>query len=158
MAIWLVFVIVICSHVLFPTASPIITTHPESQTFKDKETNILTLWIIAIGIGPIYYQWQKYNLFSNSWISPSSRADNITSPTLTFTVITEEDEGLYRCIASNDDGDVFSDYANITVYGMDIAIHILIPISELTGSSTSSAMTGVAFTRVYDDVTVGDGV
>ena len=34
----------------------------------------------------------------------------------------------------------------------------LIPISGLTGSSTSSATPGVAITRVYDDVTVGDGV
>ena len=68
----------------------------------------------------MYYQWQKYDHFSNKWISPSSGADNITSPNLTFSVITEEDEGLYRCIASNDDGDVFSDYANITVYGKNI--------------------------------------
>ena len=126
--VWLVFhncnVKIKFLHVFFSTASPIITTQPKSQTFKDNEKNILTLWIIATGIGPIYYQWQKYNPFSNSWISPSSRADNIISPNLTFTVITEEDEGLYRCIASNDDGDVFSDYANITVYGKDIAIHI----------------------------------
>ena len=127
------FVIVISSHVLFPTASPIITTHPESQTFKDKETNILTLWIIATGIGPIYYQWQKYDLFSNSWISPSSRAENITSPNLTFTIITEEDEGLYRCIASNDDGDVFSDYANVTVYGKDIRSYTYVLQVKLCG-------------------------
>ena len=127
MAIWLVFVIVICSHVLFPTASPIITTHPESRTFKDKETNVLTLWIVATGLGPIYYQWQKYDLFSNSWISPSSRAENITSPNLTFTIITEEDEGLYRCIASNDDGNVFSDHATVTVYGTFIHTYVTIP-------------------------------
>ena len=57
-------------------------------------------------------------------MSPSNRAENITSPNLTFTVITEEDEGLYRCIASNDDGNVFSDYANITIYGKDIRMYI----------------------------------
>ena len=34
----------------------------------------------------------------------------------------------------------------------------LIPLSGLTESSSSSAMTGVVVTRVYDDVTVGDGV
>ena len=111
--------------ILFSIASPIITTQPQSQTFKDKEKNVLTLWIIATGIGPIYYQWQKYDHFSNNWISPSSRADNTTSPNLTFSVITEEDEGLYCCIVSNDDGDVFSDYANITVYGKDISMCLL---------------------------------
>ena len=97
---------------------------PQSETFKDNEKNILTLWIIATGVGPIYYQWQKYDHFSNNWMSPSNGAENITSPNLTFSVITEEDEGLYRCIASNDDGNVFSDYANITIYGKDIHMYI----------------------------------
>ena len=90
---------------------------PKSQTFKDKEKNILTLWIAATGIGPIYYQWQKYDPFSNSWVAPSSRAENITSPNLKFNLITEEDQGLYHCIASNDDGSIVSDDAKITVYG-----------------------------------------
>ena len=39
-----------------------------------------------------------------------------------------------------------------------LAVIGLIPISGLTGSSTSSAMPGVTITRVYDDVTVADGV
>ena len=80
---------------------------------------------MATGIGPIYYQWQKYDHFSNNWISPSTRANNIASPNLTFSVITEEDEGLYHCIASNADGNVFSNYANITVYGKDICMYVL---------------------------------
>jgi len=42
---------------------------------------------------------------------------NITSPKLIFSVITEEDEGVYHCIATNDDGSVESDNATITVYG-----------------------------------------
>ena len=123
---WLSIIVLITlslSYVFFSTASPIITTQPKSQTFKDKKTNILTLWIIATGAEPIHYHWQKYDPFSNRWNSPSSRAENITSPNLTFTVITEEDEGIYRCIASNNDGNVFSNFANITVYGKDIAIH-----------------------------------
>ena len=71
----------------------------------------------AVGMGPIYYQWEKYNSFNNSWNSPSHRAMNITSPDLKFSVIREEDEGVYRCIVANDDGSVTSDNATIHVYG-----------------------------------------
>ena len=39
----------------------------------------------------------------------------------------EEDEGLYRCIASNDDGNVFSDHATVTVYGTFIHTYVTIP-------------------------------
>ena len=67
----------------------------------------------AVGMGPIYYQWEKFN----SWISPSPRAVNITSPDLKFSVIREEDEGVYRCIVTNDDGSVISDNATIHAYG-----------------------------------------
>lgn len=75
------------------------------------------LWIAASAVGPIFYEWQKYDQFTNSWISPSSRAVNVTSPNLTFSVITEEDEGTYHCVVTNDDGSIVSDEVNITVYG-----------------------------------------
>ena len=42
---------------------------------------------------------------------------NITSPDLTFSVISEEDEGVYRCVVTNDDGSVMSNNATIHVYG-----------------------------------------
>ena len=42
---------------------------------------------------------------------------SITSPNLKFSVITEEDEGVYRCVVTNDDGSVISDNATIHVYG-----------------------------------------
>ena len=71
----------------------------------------------AVGMGPIYYQWEKYNSFNNSWISPSRRAVSITSSRLKFNVIREEDEGFYRCIVTNDDGSVTSDNATLRVYG-----------------------------------------
>ena len=42
---------------------------------------------------------------------------NITSPNLTFSVIMEEDQGIYQCIVTNDDGSIISDSVNITVQG-----------------------------------------
>ena len=71
----------------------------------------------AVGMGPIYYQWEKYNSSNNSWISPSHRVVSIASSDLKFNVIREEDEGVYRCIVTNDDGSVTSDNATVHVYG-----------------------------------------
>ena len=61
-------------------------------------------------------------------MKPTNRAVNITSPKLVFSVITEEDEGVYHCIITNDDGSVVSDNATITVYGEFI---IISPTSHL---------------------------
>jgi len=41
----------------------------------------------------------------------------IASSRLKFSVITEEDEGVYHCIATNHDGSVISNNTTITVYG-----------------------------------------
>ena len=42
---------------------------------------------------------------------------SITSSHLKFNIIGEEDEGVYRCIVTNDDGSVASDNATVYVYG-----------------------------------------
>ena len=67
--------------------------------------------------GPVYYQWEKYHSIRESWIRPSYRAKNVTSFKLIFNEITEEDEGIYHCVVSNDDDSAVSDNATITVYG-----------------------------------------
>ena len=73
-------------------------------------------------MGPTFYQWEKYQLFNNSWIKPSSRAVNTTSPSLVFSVITEEDEDVYRCVVTNANGDtVVSENATISVFGKTFA-------------------------------------
>ena len=71
----------------------------------------------AIGMGIIYFQWEKYNTINSSWIVPSQRAVNTTSPNLVFSMIEEEDEGVYHCIVTNDNGSIVSDNATIFVYG-----------------------------------------
>ena len=87
------------------------------MTLSVKKLNITALCGSATGMGPMHYQWRKYHLSNNSWIRPSHRAASITSPNLKFNVITEEDEGFYRCVVTNDDGSVISDNATIRVYG-----------------------------------------
>ena len=71
----------------------------------------------VVEMGLIYFKWEKYHMANNSWIMPSHRAVDISSTTLKFSVIKEEDEGIYHCIITNDDGSVISDNATIFVYG-----------------------------------------
>ena len=68
-------------------------------------------------MGHIHYQWEKYQPSDGSWINPSYRVVNITSRKLIFSVIREDDEGVYHCIVTNNDGSVVSDNATVTVYG-----------------------------------------
>ena len=65
----------------------------------------------------ISYQWERYQSFNNSWIRLSSRAVSVTSSILIFSVITKEDEGIYRCNITKDDGSVIFDNLNVSVYG-----------------------------------------
>ena len=98
-------------------ASPIITLQPTSLTFKYYKRNISVFEIVATGTGHVYYMWQKYDSFTNSWVPLSSRAVNDTSPNLNFSMTTKEDQGIYHCIVTNYDGSVTSDNVTITVFG-----------------------------------------
>ena len=81
------------------------------------DLNVISVSCLAIGIGSIHYQWEKYNFFNNNWIRPSHRAVNITSLSLIFSIVAEEDEGVYRCVVTSNNGSVFSDNATVRVYG-----------------------------------------
>ena len=101
----------------FSIASPIITWQSVSRTFRYNERNVSVFKIFATGVGRIHYQWEKYDSFNNSWIPLSSRAMSSTSPNLNFSIITEEDQGIYHCVVTNYDGSVTSDNVTITVFG-----------------------------------------
>lgn len=101
----------------FVIALPNITMQPVSTTFKTGDVNIMTMSCKAVGVTHLYFQWERYHSLDNSWIRPSHRAVNVTSPHLKFKLITEEDEGVYHCIVTSDDGSVVSDNATVHVYG-----------------------------------------
>ena len=88
-----------------------------SAVLRAGDMNKVIVNCSASAMGPVYYQWQKLYSTNDSWVNPSHRAKNITSTNLEFYDITKEDEGIYHCVVTNDDGRVVSDNATITVYG-----------------------------------------
>ena len=103
-------------------ALPNVGTQPAHILLRAGNYTSNELSCFATGLGPIYYQWEKYHPYNNSWIRPSNRVMNVTLSKLIFSEITEEDEGIYHCVVTNDDGSVVSDNATITVYGNKILI------------------------------------
>ena len=101
---------------MFP-AIPTITKQPVSVWLRENSKQVTTLWCLSNGSEPLYYFWQMYQSTNDSWTKPSVRAVNITSPKLVFSKLTEEDEGIYRCIVFSDDDKVVSDNATVTLYG-----------------------------------------
>ena len=51
------------------------------------------------------------------WIKDSAVVSDVSSNMLEITNITESDEGVYKCVASNKGGRVESNPATVTVYG-----------------------------------------
>ena len=88
-----------------------------SVEYKQNRTYVNPFECLATGVGRILYLWEKYYPLNNSWIKPSNRVVNVTSRYLVFSVITEEDEGVYHCVATNEDDMVASSSSNIIVYG-----------------------------------------
>ena len=90
---------------------------PTSRTFKNNSRNVSVLEIAATGVGHVHYLWLKYHAITDKWAPLSSRAVNDTSPYLNFSIITEEDQGIYHCIVANHDGSVISDNVTVAVFG-----------------------------------------
>jgi len=100
-------------------ATPFITSHPESRVVKEGSKGVsLECLADAYGLGNIQYRWRKYTNAKDQWVKSSSRRLSISSTKLNFKMIKKEYEGTYYCVAMNDDGEVISNNATITVYGM----------------------------------------
>ena len=98
------------------------------MTLRKNSEQVSTLSCLASGLEPLNYHWQMYQSTNDSWTKPSVRAVNITSPKLVFSKLTEEDEGIYRCIVFSDDDNVISNNATITLYG---ELHYTFPVMKL---------------------------
>jgi len=46
---------------LLYTAIPIITAQPSSKAIRKGEANVTAMSCSVIGMGPIYFRWERYN-------------------------------------------------------------------------------------------------
>lgn len=110
-------------HIFIPfhllTAVPTIVLHPVGTTVH-VGTDEVEMSCSATGHSRISYHWERYNFNNSHWSSLTKNgqtyADGVS--TYTLTNITTNDEGMYRCAATNIDGSGYSYNATITVYGM----------------------------------------
>ena len=99
-------------------ATPVIVTHPRSVVSKEGHTNIsLSCSAHDYGEDSLKYKWEKYQASDDSWIRAFKNYRKTISPKLVFNAIAEENEGVYRCVVSNHDGNVTSNNATISVFG-----------------------------------------
>ena len=64
------------------------------------------------GAGSLTYQWQ---LNGADLTPPPAGVSGATTSTLTIANVQESNEGMYRCVVTNDAGDTNSDTAQLTV-------------------------------------------
>ena len=85
----------------------------------------------AVGHSIITYHWEKYNTNSSEWTSLPRNQQIYTNGISTYrlAMLTKNDDGLYRCVATNIDGSGYSNNVTITVYGMYVIALLLIIIN-----------------------------
>ncbi len=124
---------------LVPSTSPVIATHPGSQTVIAGTT--LTLAVSANGSPPFFYQWRKFG----SDIVGATQAQLVISDAI------ESDSGVYTVRVQNSGGSVVSDDATILVQEPNIAPVVRRAPQSValmgTGSATFSLVAGGASPR-----------
>lgn len=95
---------------LYDTALPQIITHPSNITVKvNNDTTNIQLQCTTSETNE--YRWEKQDG------AVLANAEGVDSNTLTLIGVTPGDSGLYRCVAINDHGRSYSNYATVTVKG-----------------------------------------
>ena len=91
---------------------PEIYLHPSSLnvTIQDNSTNVT---FNCTADGALSYYWVKENA------NISSTAEGINTSTLMLHNILPSDNGIYQCVAVNEYGRSFSNYATLTVAGIN---------------------------------------
>ena len=77
----------------------------------------------AVGHGTIKYQWERYLSSTNEWTTlPTDQQNDIVNISMyTIENLNKDNDGVYRCGASNVDGISYSINTTITVYGKENA-------------------------------------
>jgi hypothetical protein len=99
-------------------STPNITGQPVSRLNVAPESTQTFSVSLAIGAGTRTYQWQKLNTATNSYANMSNvsgQISGVTTNTLTFQNVAQNDEGRFRCVVSSICGSDTSSSAQLTV-------------------------------------------
>ena len=99
-------------------ATPTITLQPQGTTVY-VGTKTVSMSCSAVGHGTIKYHWERYLTNSNEWVAlPTDlQTDTANMSIYTIKTLNKDNDGVYRCAASNIDGFSYSPNTTITVYG-----------------------------------------
>lgn len=93
----------------YPVAAPTITTHPANISVADPAPAAFT--VVAVGDGPLQYQWQKQDLGAGAWVNVGTDDDEFS----TGATIPGDDTDKYRVVVTNSGGSTTSNEATLTV-------------------------------------------
>ena len=93
---------------LVNNTAPIVTQHPSAQYVCQGSTATFT--VVAIGAGPLTYQWQRNGID----LSNEGHYSDVTTATLTVSGTDSGDIANYRCQVSNTYGDTTSNSAALS--------------------------------------------
>ncbi|MEO1260438.1 MAG: immunoglobulin domain-containing protein [Bacteroidota bacterium] len=117
--------------------SPIIVEQPEGQALC--EGSSISLSVEVVGVPPFDYQWYR----------GPDLISGVNGNTLTIDSVSQQDEGYYRCLISNDDGGAFSHAAYLEVQSPE-------PVSLTISVSKDTICEGEEITLTAQPVNGGD--
>ena len=104
---------------LFFLAQPQITIHPANRLFEvNNDTTNVQFTCMAEGATSYYWEKEDSNIPSN--------ALGKNSNSLLLVNVKLSDSGQYRCAAVNPHGTNFSNYAEITIKGMELLTEVVV--------------------------------
>jgi len=98
----------------------VISVQPANQPDVDPDSTVMFNIIAMTDAGSLSYQWQRNGVD----IPPTSGVSGINTSTLTITSVQESNEGMYRCVVTNDAGSTNSSPAQLTVCKY-MCLHVL---------------------------------
>ena len=88
-----------------------INVQPADQADVDPDSTVMFSITAMTDAGTLSYQWQRNEVN----IPPTSGVSGVNTSTLTITSVQESNEGMYRCVVTNDAGSTNSSTAELTV-------------------------------------------
>ena len=106
----------VCELVLLPSPPPVdppqITQQPANQLGIDPRSTVMFTVTATTDARSLTYQWQ---LNGADLDPPPAGVSGATTNTLTIANVQESNEGMYRCVVTNDAGSTTSNAAQLTV-------------------------------------------